>query len=173
MTTVDPLRSTQWLRETGPAILLWGTVFAAAWWIAVGMSPNSWWIGLPTVSGATVIAVALGARTLRLRWSALPRFVLFILARSVVGSVDVALRAVRPKLAIAPAIFEHALRSDRGAVLLATLVSLLPGTLVARLEGGRLVVHSLAPADVSHQEILCLEERIARLLDVDDRGIGR
>jgi multicomponent Na+:H+ antiporter subunit E len=161
------------LRGRALAFFVWGIVFAAGWWMATGSSPGSWWIGLPTAGVAAATAVALGSPAPRLRWSAMPPFLWFVLARSAVGSVDVALRSLRPRLAIAPAVVEHRLRTDRGAVLLATLVSLLPGTLSARLEAGRLVVHSLSDPSAAIEEVVSLEERVARLLGEDGRGVAR
>jgi multicomponent Na+:H+ antiporter subunit E len=58
-------------------------------------------------------------------------------------------------------------------VLLATLVSLLPGTLAARLEGRQLVVHSLADPTAAEKEIAALEEHIARLLGENEQGLPR
>lgn len=167
MHTIGARESGSWLRDKAPTGFAWLGVFGLLWWIATGLSPDSWWIGLPTVGAAALVAVALGARIPQLRWRALPTFLGFILVRSALGSADVALRALRPKLAIEPAIFDHPLRGDRGAVLLAMLVSLLPGTLAAGLQNGRLVVHSLAPPDVARREILALQELIARLLGVE------
>ncbi len=155
------------LNNVRAAALAWGGALALLWWVAAGRSPASWWIGVPTVCAAAAVAVAMGGRAPRLRWAALPAFLVFVLGRSVAGSVDVALRALRPGLPIAPALFNHTLTTERGAVLLATLVSLLPGTLAARLEDRRLVVHSLGPEDEARREIVTLEGRIAGLLDVE------
>jgi multicomponent Na+:H+ antiporter subunit E len=161
------------LRERPLVLFVWGAVFAVSWWMATGSSPGAWWIGVPTVSIAAAAAVALRTPAPGLRWSEMPAFLWFVLARSAVGSVDVALRSLRPKPAIAPELIDLRLRSERGAVLLATLVSLLPGTLSARLEGPRLVVHSLADPTAAEREVLALEERVARLLGEDGEGVLR
>lgn len=157
-------------RERAAVFSFWAGVFGTLWWVAAGPAAASWVVGLPTVGAAAAVAMACGARLPRLRWLRLPGFLLFVVARSLVGGIDVAQRAIRPGLAITPSVFDHPLREDRGALLLATLVSLLPGTVSARLQDGRLVVHSLVPAEASRGEIVSLERRVARLLDVEHRG---
>jgi multicomponent Na+:H+ antiporter subunit E len=85
--------------------------------------------------------------------------------------VDVARRVLSPRVAIDPAFFEHRTTLSADRVALAALVTLLPGTLVVKLDGDRLLVHALASATAARAEIQELEDRLAGLLRADlDEG---
>ncbi|MGE3509886.1 MAG: Na+/H+ antiporter subunit E [Vicinamibacterales bacterium] len=142
-------------------------VFAIAWWLMTGGELNSWWIGLPAIAAATSWRGAHRQQARRIRWSALPRFLTFLATRSAISSVDVARRSLSPQVEVDPVMFEYSTTLSAGRVALAALVTLLPGTLVMRLDGDRLLVHALASSSASHGEIRQLEAHLARLLGVD------
>jgi len=111
------------LGNTTPAGLLVGaTATAAAVWLSLWLSPPARaWRPLPL---------------LRI----LPGF----LARSLWGGVDVAVRALHPRMPLRPGwISLPTTLSASGRVTLGTLLSLMPGTLAAGSDGRRLLIHTL------------------------------
>jgi multicomponent Na+:H+ antiporter subunit E len=99
----------------------------------------------------------------QLRLTGLISFVPFFFWRSLCGSIDVARRALHPKMPLEPAFIDYSLSLPNGAprLFMANVVSLLPGTLSAELLEGCLKVHVLdAKADVVG-ELQSLESRVA------------
>lgn len=93
------------------------------------------------------------------------RFLPWFLLRSLVAGWDVLGRALSPRRPLDPdwLDFETRLVNPAARRLLAGTVSLLPGTLVARLEGARLLVHVLDRRRPVAAELRELETRIAAL----------
>ena len=84
------------------------------------------------------------------------------------GGVDVALRALHPRLPLAPALLAYDLRLAPGLarIFMVNVVSLLPGTLSADLSGSGLSVHVLdRNLPVQHQ-LQALEQQVAMLFGV-------
>ncbi len=102
-------------------------------------------------------------------------FALYFTRASFQGGLDVAARALHPALPIAPCLREYPLLLPPGLprTLFVGVVSLLPGTLSARLdvEHGRLTVHALTA--ISFDDLDDLERRVARLFSLSDREHGR
>ncbi|HSJ25241.1 MAG TPA: Na+/H+ antiporter subunit E [Longimicrobiales bacterium] len=73
------------------------------------------------------------------------RFLPWFLSQSVLGGLDVALRAFRGRRALNPGLVEYTTRLQRPIVrvIFANTVSLMPGTLTAQLHGDHLTVHAL------------------------------
>lgn len=136
--------------------------FAALWAILGG--GHGWAIGVPVV----IIAVAATSSAPPAgHWSlsGLARFIPYFLWNSLRGGIDVAARAVHPRLPIDPTIVRYELRLDAtlARVLMANTVTLLPGTLSAELHDAALEVHALnASADLAEM-LDKLELRIADL----------
>mgnify|MGYP006276008625 FL=1 len=93
------------------------------------------------------------------------RFVPWFVGRSVAGGVDVLRRAVSPGRPLDPdwVTFDTTLNTPPARHLLAATVSLLPGTLVARLDGQRLTIHVLDRKLPILRDLHALEARIAGL----------
>jgi multisubunit Na+/H+ antiporter MnhE subunit len=89
----------------------------------------------------------------------------FFLWRSLYGGVDVARRALHPKLPISPGLFDYRWRLPPGLprVFMANTVSLLPGTLSAELGEEYLHVHVLDRSGDFIPELSIVEEHVARL----------
>jgi multicomponent Na+:H+ antiporter subunit E len=144
-----------------------GVFLALLWWVLSGGEPHSWLIGAPAV----VLGVALGwsltgASQWDLRLSGLLRFAGYFIRQSFLGGLDVAFRALHPKLPLKPELVQYRLSLPEEAhrVLLANTASLLPGSLSAQLEGSMLTLHVL---DVSVLDDLpALERRVAQLFAV-------
>lgn len=132
-----------------PAVLEFGlraAILALLWWLLTHGDSGSWAIGVPAVAAAAALSLVLAPG--RLRRPSLPRlpaFVLYFLRESVAGGVDVVRRALDPAMPLAPAFVTVSVaRLEPGQRLIfAVLVSLMPGTLSARLDDDTLRVHAL------------------------------
>lgn len=135
------------------------TIWLLLWGLLSHWDPTSLLIGLPSVALATWVSLRLGRRNRAmctangLALTRLPRFTLFFLRESILGGFDVARRALAPSPRLAPGFFHHTptLRSESARLLFINCVSLMPGTLTARLDDGELLIHSLdTDADPLH-----------------------
>lgn len=92
--------------------------------------------------------------------------------RSVRGGIDVAWRALHPRLPVRPGWYVHETRLPEGGarVALGSVVSLLPGTLVAGSFAGRLYVHCLVREAAIERQVAAEEARLAATLE--RRGAG-
>jgi multicomponent Na+:H+ antiporter subunit E len=150
---------TGWLRAV---------LFALLWWILTDGAMGSWLVGVPVVLFTTLVSVVLLPQ---FSWSlpGIARFVPFFLWRSLYGGVDVARRALHPRLPISPRLFDYRWRLPQGLprVFMANTVSLLPGTLSAELDEEHLRVHVLDETRVITRELEVLEEKVARVFGLN------
>ena len=144
-------------------IVVRGGLFLLIWWILSGGTPASWWVGVPAVLLALAVSVMMPL-PVSVVWYELLRFIPFFLSRSLLGGLDVAWRAMHPRLPIAPEIVDYRLRLPPGLpqVLMANTVNLLPGTLSVDLDEGRLRVH-----------VLDARKGFLAELDAVEHGVGR
>lgn len=143
-------------------------VLMAVWLALNGLT--AWWLGavFAALGGLAGSTLAIGDpypwRPLRL----LLFFAYFVRA-SILGGVDVAARALDPRLPIEPRFLRYPLTVPPGQprTLLVSLVSLLPGTLSADLEKDTLIVHALS--EESAAGLRDLEQRVAWLFSLEGR----
>lgn len=145
----------------GPTVVSRVLLFSLLWWALTDGTAGSWWIGAPAVAGAVIISVTL-VPPLGLVWREVMGFVPFFLWHSLKGGVDVAWRAFHPRMPITPELIEYPLRLPPGLprVILVNTVSLLPGTLSAKLGGQVLKVHVLDSLGDFLAELEALEQRV-------------
>lgn len=137
-------------------------------WVALDGIGNLWaglvFTGLGVAAGTWLVpGEPYPWRPLRLL-----RFLGYFLRESLRGGVDVASRALRPSLPIAPHLFEHRLTLPPGMprTVMVSVVSLLPGTLSVTIDAdGRLLVHALASQGA--EDVAELERRVAHLFSLD------
>lgn len=137
-----------WLLTTGQqAAALFGAPFVV---IAAVLSTWSRFRARPDSGGLYAVAPF-----------ALLRLVGFFLWHSLLGGIDVALRALRQPLPLTPDLFDYPLRLPPGpaTVLMSGLVSLMPGTLAVICEG-HLRVHVLDRRGQWRQDLERLERRV-------------
>lgn len=148
-------------------IILRAPIFLFIWWAITDGDPVSWWIGLPTVALAAIISHYLIPKT-NINWYELFKFIAYFCSRSLVGGIDVARRALHPKLPIVPALIEYPVRLPTGIpqVLFINTISLLPGTLIADSHRDALKVHVLDETSEFIEEIRTLEQSIAKIFVV-------
>jgi len=144
-------------------------IFLFMWFILTEGSSS----GLPVAVGATVLAAAASLalqprRTWRWTAGGFVRFVPFFLAQSAAGGVDVARRALHPRLPIDPGMVAYHTRLPDGPArrFFAGVTGLLPGTLTARVEGDRLIVHVLDRRSAFAGTLRRLEDLTASLFGV-------
>lgn len=145
---------------------------ALAWAVVTEGRTDTLWGGLVAVPVALWAArrVATGAVVPRPR--RIPAFLLFFLRHSLSAGVRVAWLAVRPRPALNPVLLEYPFRLPPGPreVFVAT-VSLLPGTLSARLVGETLHVHALEAAGAD-AAVARAELRVRTLFGLAPRAAG-
>jgi multicomponent Na+:H+ antiporter subunit E len=142
-------------------------LFSLLWWILTNGDTGSWWLGIPAVL-LSVIASLVLLPPVPLVWRELLIFIPIFLWRSLQGGADVAWRAFHPGMPIAPIVIDYPLRLPQGLpqVMLANIVSLLPGTLSATLNGQEFKVHVLDSRGEFMAELKELENRVARMCGV-------
>ncbi len=154
-------------------------VFASMWWVLCEGDVSSWPFGVAFVATASAVSIRLTPqRGWELRPAAAARFAGFFAYHSMLGGIDVALRALRPSIPIDPGFVRYPmrLRSEAARVLLADTVSLLPGTLSSGFDGDVLVMHVLDRTQPIVDDVRLVEDRIAASLGMEakaDAGDGR
>lgn len=145
-------------------LAFWWVFFALLWLVL--SSAQGWLLGLLTVTGAAVLCVWLGLAPMRVHWRHLPAFSVFFLRTLVHGGWDVALRALRPDLPIAPAWHDYRFRarSDRVQLVFSAMVGLLPGTLSSGPDGDSMKVHVLDERQDWATTAQALEDHLINLL---------
>lgn len=149
------------------AFLQQAALMALLWWAISEGRWESAGFAVPVLVVAAAAALALRrGRRWRLRPLAAARVLPWFLARSLAAGLDVALRVLRPQPRILPAFVSLRIRlHDAGArVLLADVMSLLPGTLSAGLHDDQLLLHVLDREAPVEAELRAMERRIAELL---------
>jgi len=143
-------------------------LFALLWWMLTEGAADSWLVGAPVV---VLAALASGVLLPGTSWSlpGLLRFIPFFLWHSLRGGVDVAGRALHPRLPISPDLLKHQWRLPTGLprVFMANTVSLLPGTLSAELGDEFLLVHVIDQTSAFETELTVIEARVARIFGLN------
>lgn len=146
-------------------------LFAAAWVVLTGAYPGKLYFALPAVLGATWASLRMLPPSRR-RGSPVAglRLAGGFLARSVMGGIDVARRALHPRMPLAPGWRALPTRLPEGGarVALAGELSLLPGTLVAGSREDRLLVHCLDVRQDVASAMALEEARIAQAAGLDE-----
>jgi multicomponent Na+:H+ antiporter subunit E len=147
-------------------ILFRGAAFALVWWVLAEGQADSWGVG----GGSVVLALAISLRLAppgagRLSPTGLLAFSGFFLIQSVKGGSQVAARALRPRMDLAPALVEVPVTLPEGVarVLLVNTLNLLPGTVCVGLRGDTLRLHVLDARLPIDAELRAVEARIAQL----------
>lgn len=142
-------------------------LFAGLWLTLAGPDdPASWVIGAPAVIAAVWARQRLASAPGRgLSLLGALRFLPVFLIESFKGGLDVARRVLGTRLRVEPGLLTYRLSLDSRAarVFFVDLVSLLPGTLSADLQGDTLVVHALDCRVDAAPELLRLERHVARV----------
>jgi multicomponent Na+:H+ antiporter subunit E len=148
--------------------LLWRlSIFTLLWWILTEGRREALLFGAPFIVAAALLSSVFNGTSRsanghgRIALGALGRLIPFFLWHSLRGGIDVGIRAFKPSLPLAPDLVDYPLRLPSGpaAVLMAGLVSLMPGTLAVICEG-RLRVHVLDRGGHFWRDLERLEEQV-------------
>ncbi|MCC7217179.1 MAG: Na+/H+ antiporter subunit E [Burkholderiales bacterium] len=144
--------------------------FYALWVVLIGTAPGDLAFGVAAAAAATWASVALTPpSTTRIHLGAalalLPRFAW----QSLAAGFDVALRALAPRVRLAPGFIRFAVKAPRGPArnAFAMYTSLMPGTLPAADEEGALVYHCLDGNPEVAVQLAADERRLGEI--VEDR----
>ncbi len=154
------------LRRAAPRIVS----LVLLWLVLTDGVAGSWLVGAPVIAGAVILSLAL-LPTRGWRWTpgGVVGFIPFFIRQSLSGGVDVALRALRPGRPLHPTLLDYTLRlpENPARVFMANVISLLPGTLSAEMEGRRLRVHTLTQDPEVLENLRELEIRVAALFGLE------
>jgi multicomponent Na+:H+ antiporter subunit E len=140
-------------------------LLSGLWWILAGADPFSWFLG-----GAVILLVSLwrldgaGVAESKFRLWRLAWFVPYFLCRTVVGSYDVAWRALHWRIPITPETLSFQFRlppQGSARVVFANCLSLSPGTLAVEMQEDVLLVHVLADGPEASAAVRQLESQVA------------
>jgi multicomponent Na+:H+ antiporter subunit E len=148
-----------------PRVLLGrATLFALVWLSLTGGDPGSWLLGGPAVVAATWLSARVSP-PLAFRPLAFLAFCGSFAWRSLLGAVDVAGRALGPRVRLAPALIDYRTRLPEGLprVFFVNCVSLTPGTLGADLDGDHLRIHVLDGSQAQAEALEAIEAAIAKV----------
>ena len=115
------------------------------WVVLTTAASEGFWFGLLVAVGATWVSLVLLPPDKPVKLLALMRMLPGFVWRSLLGGVDVAWRALHPRMPLRPGwlLLPTALPEGGARVALGSEFSLLPGTLVAGTRDGMLLVHCL------------------------------
>jgi multicomponent Na+:H+ antiporter subunit E len=144
-------------------------VFGALWWVLTEGSLASWVIGGPVVLIAAYLSRSLqSTRTYQVNPLGLVRFLVFFLGESIKGGIDVGGRALLPGRRTSPYFLEYRSYLPNGwpLALFANTISLLPGTLTARFDEDRLILHALANDMRPLEGVQACERHVAEMFSL-------
>lgn len=150
-------------------LTLRGAVFTGLWSVLNRGDTDSWVLGIPVIIFATSLsAFILPTRRWRIHILGTVLFTLYFLRKSMLSSIDVATRVLRPEMPLKPGLLHYPLRLQPGygRVIVANTTSLLPGTLCVDLKDDALVVHVLDKDAPVIEELRILEMRVAAIYGV-------
>ncbi|NKI35615.1 Na+/H+ antiporter subunit E [Wenzhouxiangella sp. XN79A] len=145
-------------------------LFALLWLVLAGPDPVGLAFGAVAVLGATALSLRLlRPAPSRAPWRALGLLPGFVW-RSLLGGIDVARRALDPRLPLAPAWNAVPCRLPAGGrFIIGAEFSLMPGTLVAGCRDGCYLVHLLDERQPVVEAMADEEARLGRALGHADR----
>ncbi|MBK1692939.1 Na+/H+ antiporter subunit E [Ectothiorhodospira mobilis] len=138
----------------------------ALWWALTGGDPGSWMLGVPVaVAAAAAVFLLPPGPGYRIRPFGAVAFAGYFLLQSVLGGVDVARRALAPRLHLDPGFVQYSVALPPGPArtFFMAVIGLLPGTLSVGVRGARIRVHVLDRGQDVPTQLLRLERRVAAL----------
>ena len=156
-----------------PAAIARGAGFLAFWVILIGFGPVDLLVGLITAAAAAWTSLRLlPPQPGRVRLTALLSLIPHFLWKSVVASVDVARRALDPRLPLRPGFIAYRVGFAPGPAcnVFAAITSLMPGTVPCADEDGALVYHCLDVGQPVVEELAEEERRLAQAREAPRDG---
>lgn len=161
------MRSRRTAGRLATAFLWRFAALSIIWLVIVNGTASSWWIGGPAVVLAAAATLPINPSFSIEGWGLL-RFMPFFVGRAFAGGMDVAWRALHPRLPLAPELIEYPLHLPQGLpqVVMANIVNLLPGTLITKMEADALQVHIIDRHAPYMEELQAVESVIARIFGI-------
>ncbi|HEY5794883.1 MAG TPA: Na+/H+ antiporter subunit E [Bosea sp. (in: a-proteobacteria)] len=159
-----------------PTLLARGFGFFVVWLALIGTAPKDMPFGLVAAAAATWASGQLWPPDGKLSLSGLIRFVLRFLPQSVVAGVDVARRAMAPRIALRPGLVDYraTLPSGLAQGAMCAVMSLQPGKLpVSCQASGEMLVHCLDTEAPVAAELADDEAAFLRMLHAAHGQDGR
>jgi multicomponent Na+:H+ antiporter subunit E len=156
-----------------PAAIARGAGFLAFWVILIGFGPVDLVVGLITAAAAAWTSLRLlPPQPGRVRLTAVVSLIPHFLWKSVVASVDVARRALDPRLPLRPGFIAYRVGFAPGPAcnVFAAITSLMPGTVPCADEDGALVYHCLDVGQPVVEELAEEERRLAQAREAPRDG---
>ena len=151
-----------------PSALTAVAALVALWLVLAGGEPASWVVGGPTIAFALGLLLALPpAKVGTFRAAALVRLVAVFAVQTLRGAVDIGARSLASEPIPRPGIvrWRTRLASPVARLVLVHAISLVPGTLTARLTGNELFIHVLDAEAPWREDVAALERRIHAALE--------
>jgi multicomponent Na+:H+ antiporter subunit E len=140
------------------------------WAVLTGGDPSAWLVGVMAAIAATYMSLELlPPRAHGVRLAVVIALAPAFLWDSLRGGLDVARRALHPRLPLRPVWLAYPVRLPAGAarVSLGNMLSLMPGTLAAGTQRDELCVHCLDGTMSVEAQLAMEEARIARSLGLE------
>lgn len=162
-------------QKPGPLRPLWLRILqrifilSIVWWVISDRESASWIMGIPAIALAIFVAMVLPPpEQCKWRIRGALRFIPIFFVRSLRGGVDVAIRALHPRMPLYPGLVHYSLRlKHRSAqIFLVNTVSLMPGTLSVELEEDCLTLQALDIHSPIEKEIREMETLIAAIFGI-------
>jgi multicomponent Na+:H+ antiporter subunit E len=156
------------------ATALVAVIFLVIWLLLVNGDPASLAIGLPTIAGALFLARRLAPEKDRtLSVTGILNFIPYFLLESLRGGWNVARVTLSPRMQLSPVFIDYriALCKEGARVFFTNCVSLLPGTLAAKLDGSHLRVHVLDDSSDPLGDLEQLEAHIGAIFRERDDAV--
>lgn len=152
---------------TVPRILVRFILYSLMWYALAGSDMLSWIIGVPAVLLTTSLSLKLAASSrVNICFTGIIRFVPFFLYQSFHGATDVMRRALSFRQLLNPGLVSYTTLLPEGSarIFFINSISLLPGTLSAKLHGNKVVIHTLDLGLPVWRNIQRLEFQVALLM---------
>jgi multicomponent Na+:H+ antiporter subunit E len=159
---------------TARTIAVRSLLLGLVWWVVTEGDRAALGIGVPVVAVAVFVSLALGALApVSVSPIGLVRLAVFFLVASLRGGIDVAARALSPRMPLDPGFVQYRVTLPHGPARIVFMIalSLTPGTLTVEPEGEAVCVHALvAEPAVMYAQIAALERYVAGALRGKARG---
>ena len=144
-------------------------VFSFLWYALAGSDTASWIIGVPAVLSVTALSLVLSSSlSLNINLPAVFHFIPFFLYQSFRGGFDVMRRALSFQQLLDPGLVSYTSFLPEGSarIFFVNTISLLPGTLSAKLQGSQVTIHTLDRGLPIWANIQRLEYHVAALMGI-------
>ncbi len=147
-------------------------IFCFLWYVLAGSDGLSWVIGVPAVVLVTILSLMLDSpSTVNIRLASLLHFIPFFLYQSFRGGFDVMHRAFSFQQLLDPGLVSYTTILPEGTarILFINTISLLPGTLSAKLQEDQVTIHTLDKGLPIWANIQRLEYQVAALMGIEKK----